>query len=120
MYISKSNVVLKHILIGLLFFSFSAFKPALPSFHHQSKTPSFNEIQVIVLTNGAIELIFDQSEKDLKHLPEIEHNSPQPLPKTNIIVDDVVVMIQDASNNEDGLAAVTHEQHTTSKYPFPG
>lgn len=121
MNILKLNSVIKHVLVAVLFFSFSAFTSTQPQHNHQSSSPLFNEIQVIVHANGAIELEMENTTKALDILPQNEVPKKEPLPKTNIIVDDVMVMLQDAATERDGFAAISsHHSTTTIKFPFPG
>lgn len=120
MHILKSGILIKHVLIAVLFFSFSAFTPTLPHYHHQSVKPLFNEIHSIIHDTGAIELDVEKAAEALELQMENEVIKKEPSPKTNIIVDDVVVMLQDVSTENHGFAAVSDAPIKDNIFPFPG
>lgn len=112
MNILKIKIIMKHFLIGLLFVGLSAFKPTLPASSYQYEQPEQQTLPAVLQLPEIIEL------KTVETLPE-KAVDKTPLPEWNVIVDDVVVMLQDKSEHDAGLAMNNYAE-SRSKYPFPG
>lgn len=112
MNILKIKIIMKHFLIGLLFVGLSAFTPTLPASSYQYEQPELQTLPAVLQLPEVMEV------KTLEGLPE-KAVDKTPLPEWKVIVDDVVVMLHDKSEQDAGLAMNNYVE-ARSKYPFPG